>query len=100
MALFLDHAQFFNTVIAECTHSCFVAPPAPAKADRVLRIRDALLGLSQTVAVEDSLGRILASPSVSCPPAVPIIMCGERIDEAAMRAFRYYGVEKLRIVQE
>ena len=77
-----------------------VAPPALVKSGRVLRIRDALLGLSQTVAVEDSIGRILASPSVSCPPAVPIIMCGERIDEAAVHAFRYYGVEKLRVVIE
>ena len=77
-----------------------VTPPTPAKAERVLRIRYALLSPSETVAVEDSVGRILASPSVSCPPAVPIVMCGERIDEAAIRAFRYYGVEKLRAVIE
>lgn len=77
-----------------------IAPPTPAKAERVLRICYALLWPSETVAVEDSVGRILASPSVSCPPAVPIVMCGERIDEAAVRAFRYYGVEKLRVVIE
>ncbi len=77
-----------------------IAPPTPAKAECALRIRYALLWPSETVAVEDSVGRILASPSVSCPPAVPIVMCGERIDEAAVRAFRYYGVEKLRVVIE
>ena len=77
-----------------------IAPPKPAKAERVLRICYALLWPSETVAVEDSIGRILASPSVSCPPAVPIVMCGERIDEASVRAFRYYGVEKLRVVIE
>ena len=77
-----------------------IAPPTVAKSERVLCIRDALLGLSETVAVEDSVGRILASPSVSCPPAVPIIMCGERIDKTAVSAFRYYGVEKVRVVIE
>ena len=77
-----------------------IAPPAPAKAERAMRIREALLSPANTVAVEKSVGRILASPSVSCPPAVPIVMCGERIDEAAMEAFRYYGVEKLRVVKE
>ena len=77
-----------------------IAPPALAKSERVLCIRDALLGLSETMLVEDSVGRILASPSVSCPPAVPILVCGERIDEAAVRAFRYYGVEKLRVVKK
>ena len=95
----LAHIEMVATSL-EQKEPITVAPPALVKSERVLRIHDALLGLSQTVAVEDSLGRILASPSVSCPPAVPIIMCGERIDEAAMRAFRYYGVEKLRIVQE
>ena len=77
-----------------------VAPPAPAKAEPAMTVREALLSLSEAVAVEDSVGRILASPSVSCPPAVPIVMCGERIDEAAVRAFRYYGVEKVRVVIE
>lgn len=77
-----------------------VMPPIPQKADYELRISRALLCPSETVAVEDSVGRILASPSVSCPPAVPIVMCGERIDEAAVRAFRYYGVKKVRVVIE
>ena len=75
-----------------------VAPPMLTKAEPVLRLTYALLWPSETVAVEDSIGRILASPSVSCPPAVPILVCGERIDEAAVQAFRYYGVEKLRMV--
>ena len=77
-----------------------IAPPTLAKSESALRIAYALLWPSETVAVEDSVGRILASPSVSCPPAVPIVMCGERIDEAAVRAFRYYGVEKVRVVIE
>ena len=75
-------------------------PPTLAKAERALRIAYALLWPSEPVAIEDSIGRILASPSVSCPPAVSIIMCGERIDETAISAFRYYGVKKVRVVIE
>ena len=75
-------------------------PPIPQKAEYELRISCALLWPSEALAVEDSVGRILASPSVSCPPAVPILMCGERIDEAAVRAFRYYGIKKVRVVIE
>lgn len=77
-----------------------IAPPALTQAEHALRIAYALLWPSETVAVEDSVGRILASASVSCPPAVPILMCGERIDKAAVSAFRYYGVEKVRVVIE
>lgn len=77
-----------------------ITPPALARSECALRIAYALLWPSETVTVEDSIGRILASPSVSCPPAVPILLCGERIDEDAVRAFRYYGVEKVRVVIE
>ncbi len=95
----LAHLEMVLTSIPQ-KEPITVTPPTPVKAERVLRIRYALLWPSETVAVEDSIGRILASPSVSCPPAVPILMCGERIDETAVRAFRYYGVKKLRVVIE
>lgn len=77
-----------------------VTLPTPAKAERVMRVREALLSPAETVAVGDSIGRILASPSVSCPPAVPIVVCGERIDQSAAEAFAYCGVETLRVVKE
>ena len=95
----LAHIEMVATSLPQ-KEAISIAPPAPAKAERAMRIREALLAPAKTVAVEESVGRILASPSVSCPPAVPIVMCGERIDEAAVEAFRYYGVEKLRVVIE
>lgn len=55
---------------------------------------------AQTVPVEESLGRILASPTVGCPPAVPVVACGERIDEGALACFRYYGIKTCTVVCE
>ena len=95
----LAHIEMVATSLAQ-KEPITVSPPALAKSENALRIAYALLWPSETVAIEDSVGRILASPSVSCPPAVPIIMCGERINMAAVQAFRYYGVEKLRVVIE
>ncbi len=69
-------------------------PPLQAPVP-VLSPRQALLSPFETIPASDSLGRILASPSVSCPPAVPILICGERIDEASLRLFQYYGIETL-----
>jgi hypothetical protein len=31
---------------------------------------------------------------------VPIVVCGERIDEAAVRCFAYYGIESCAVVCE
>jgi arginine/lysine/ornithine decarboxylase len=77
-----------------------VTPPIPTKAERAMRIREALLAPAQTVLVSESVGRILASPSVFCPPAVPVVVCGERIDSTAANAFAYYGIKTCRVVKD
>lgn len=75
------------------------AAPVPSACEKVLDVRKATFADSELVNTEDSIGRVLASPSVGCPPAVPIVMCGERIDENAAKSFRYYGIEKVSVVK-
>ena len=74
--------------------------PRPGHPVAVLRPRELLFRPFERVPAEESVGRILASPGVSCPPAVPIVICGERIDEAALELFRYYGVRSCDVVRE
>lgn len=64
---------------------------------RILTPRRAMLSPAETLPVEQALGRVLASPGVSCPPAVPILVCGEEVDETAIRAFRYYGIKQIEL---
>ena len=71
----------------------------PSATERVLSVRDAMLSASAEIAIENVLGEVLASASVSCPPAVPILIAGERIDENAIECFRYYGIDKVRVVR-
>jgi len=66
----------------------------------VLSIRDALLSPTEKLPCELALGRILASPGISCPPAVPILVSGERITEEALEVFRYYGIQSCSVVAE
>lgn len=82
------------------------APPIPAAAPPLPRPRtamsprEAMLSPRETLPAERCLGRVLADPSVSCPPAVPVLVCGEVVDETALAAMRYYGVEKCAVVTE
>ena len=62
-------------------------------------IREAILSPCESVAVKCSLGRTLAQASVGCPPAVPIIMSGEIVDENTIKCFRYYGIEKCLVIK-
>ena len=75
-------------------------PPAPVNRPTVLSPRVALLSPMELIPTEEASGRILASPTVSCPPAVPIVRIGERIDSAAIEAFHYYSIKICLVVKE
>lgn len=69
-----------------------------AKAERVLSVREAMFKSKEKVLTENAIGQICASPTVSCPPAIPIAVSGEKIDENAVRLFEYYGIEKVEVI--
>ena len=75
------------------------APPVFFLPEKVLSIREATLAPSEWVAAGESEGRILAAATVACPPAVPILMPGERITREALAAFAYYGIEDCPVVK-
>ena len=76
------------------------APPVFQRPERVMRIREAVMAESETVSAKDSIGRVLAGVTVGCPPAVPIVVSGERIDAHALRCFEYYGISHVDVVKE
>lgn len=75
-------------------------PPKLSLPERVTSVRNAIFSASEWVPTEEACGRILAALTLSCPPAVPIAVCGERIDENALALFRYYGIQRCRVMCE
>lgn len=74
-------------------------PPAFHKPKRICTPREALLSQSERLPIGACIGKIAASPAVGCPPAVPIVVSGEEIDETAANAFVYYGIETCPVVK-
>jgi len=74
--------------------------PGFCRAERVMSIREAAFSVSEIVPARESCGRILAAATVGCPPAVPIVVCGERIDRHAVQCFEYYKIETCSVVAE
>ena len=70
----------------------------PARCEAVMNIRQALFATGETVPAAESLGRICRAPTVSCPPAIPIVMPGERITPEAVALFAQYGIENVDVV--
>ena len=78
-----------------------IAVPAPkiSVPARALTPREAILSECETVSVENALGRTLAAVTVGCPPAVPILVSGEVIDENSIKCFNYYGITECSVVK-
>ena len=73
--------------------------PLPlAKGERVCSIREAALARRATVPAAESLGRVCGLPTVGCPPAIPIVVAGERITPEAVELFTRYGVEEVEVL--
>ena len=75
-------------------------PPPLPRPRRVCSPREALFAPSEELPLEQCLGRVLADPGVTCPPAVPIVVCGEIIDDVAIALMDYYGVNRCRVVSK
>jgi arginine/lysine/ornithine decarboxylase len=74
--------------------------PSFSRGKKLMSIREAMLSESEVIPSEKCLGRILAVPTVGCPPAVPILVCGEQIDDHAISLFDYYAIDNCCVVKE
>ena len=74
-------------------------PMQMARCEQKVSIRKAIFTEHERVKVKEALGRICASPAVSCPPAIPIVVSGEEVSEAAIKLFEHYGLDSLDVVK-
>lgn len=99
----LGHAGLMRLEAALCAaprrEAILELPPKLPRPRRVLRARQALLSGAKELELSACRGKILAELNVSCPPAVPIAVCGEEIDEDVLACLRYYGVQSCRVVE-
>ena len=73
-------------------------PPALKAPRKVMSAREAAFSKTEIIAASESKGRVLASECVACPPAIPVVILGEEINDAAVRLFEYYGIDKVEVV--
>ena len=106
-------AQDYERLAAAVARLCAALPSAPAlpepeadvftelaaEAAPVCTVRQAVFAPQEVVPAETALGRICAMPTVSCPPAIPIVVSGERIGPAALKLFARYGIKNVAVLK-
>ena len=65
-----------------------------------ISIREAIFAPRERVFVKNAAGRICATPTVSCPPAIPIAVSGEVITKTDIALFEHYGINSVDVVAE
>ena len=65
---------------------------------RACTIREAVMAECEEIAVSQAEGRICGAETVSCPPAVPIAVCGEIITQNMIQQFEEYNITKVSVL--
>lgn len=65
-----------------------------------MHMKKALSLPCETVSIEEAEGKVIASPAVSCPPAVPVLYGGEIVSKQAIEVFAYYGIKTVKVVKQ
>ena len=97
----IKHLEYFADIMCGIPRKPSIKenPPQFSLPCRLMSVRAAAFSPSEEVKAENAEGRVLAAVTVGCPPAVPIVVCGEKIDVAAIEQFKYYGIKYCRVVK-
>lgn len=92
--------EYLAAVLGEAPPAAPPLPSLPAgRCERVCSPREALFVPWETVPLRDALGRVCAAAALSCPPAVPAVISGERIGPEALALLDYYGTEQVAVLK-
>ncbi len=94
-----DDFALIKKLISSCEHYDPAVSPKLEIGEKAMSIRKALLSQQELVRTEDAVGRICASPTVSCPPAVPVAVSGEIITKQKAELFKFYGINEISCVK-
>lgn len=97
-----DLQRLYEAIAAlgkEETASSKNTPYAPSEPTKAMDIREAFFSEKELISARNAAGRICASPIVSCPPAIPVVISGEIIGRNEIELMLSCGTEKIEVVK-
>lgn len=67
--------------------------------EKAMSVREAALSDFENIDIDKSLGRVCAAVNVPCPPAVPIAVSGEIINEKCIKIYKNYGILNVNVIK-
>lgn len=75
-------------------------PPSVHIPKKAVSPRDAIFAEFETLAADKCLGRVCVTAAITCPPAIPPIICGEYVDETILKILKYYDIDRLTVMKQ
>ena len=69
------------------------------KNEKATSIREAVFSQTELISVEKANGRICSSVDCLCPPAIPIVVSGEKIDNETIKILKKYGIKHIEVIK-
>ena len=73
-------------------------PPHITAPERVINLSECIYMPTKKISIESAVGKVCGAVNVSCPPAVPIVVAGERIGKRERELLEYYGVTEIEVI--
>ena len=86
--------------LAACKKAAIAPLPALSPAPVRMTVREAMLAPHEVLPITQTVGRVCGAPAVSCPPAIPLAVCGEEITPETVSLFRQFGIVSVPVVKE
>lgn len=67
--------------------------------EQAVSVRTAMLSDSETVSIENAVGRICAKSATVCPPCIPVAVSGEVINKKCINIFKNYSILEVNVLK-
>ncbi len=96
-----EELEYLQSVLFRLPRREIIAarPPEILPAEAVIPLSECIYLPTERVKTGCAQGRICGSINISCPPAVPVVVAGERIGEPQLELLRYYGVKEIEVLK-
>ena len=74
-------------------------PPRFSLPKREISTKNAYFMPKEEISICDAQGRVLAATTITCPPAISVVVAGERIDQDVINVCKYYGISSCHVIK-
>ena len=95
-----DDFRRLEKALSACEpHAAAVPPALPEPPEKAVSMREAAISAWETIPLSDAVGCICGPVQVPCPPAVPLLVSGEKITQDWANLMRFYGIGQIAVMK-